>query len=265
MDFSYRLVSPSDPHQGPVQFLARARDQFSPFCGATLVSPQWLVTAAHCAHSNTQAHSYCQDLEVTTAQCHRTHSCPRGCHRLHPKEVSVYIGLSDLTRRGPGLRVTDIVLHPGWNLASMTNDITMGHDLALIRLEVSLSPSEVVWPACLPDPFFVSDPAPVGDDVSVVGFGMTKTQTQVHSDILQKADLKVQVSSSFSSINGCLIQIVDPWLCKSPHNWDVLGDQICAHGSPGLSGGCVADSCSGDSGGERTQNVQVYKKPVLSS
>ena len=221
MDFSYRLVSMSsttDTHQGPVQFLARTLDHVSPFCGATLVSTQWLVTAAHCADANNHGHSYCQDLEVTAVQCHRAHSCPRGCHRLHPEDVSVYISLSDLTRRGPGLRVTDIVLHPGWNLASMTNDITMGHDLALIRLEVSLSLSEVVWPACLPDPFFDSHLAPVGDDISVVGFGMTSTQTQVHSDILQKADLKVQVSSLFSSINGGLFQIVDPWLCKSPHN-----------------------------------------------
>ena len=119
-------------------------------------------------------------------------SCPRGCHRLHPADVSVYLGVSDLvTRRGPGLRVTDIVLHPGWNLASMTNDITRGHDLALVRLEVSVSLSEVVWPACLPDPYY-DRPASVGDDVSVVGFGMTNTKTQDHSDILQKADLKVR-------------------------------------------------------------------------
>ena len=82
-------------------------------------------------------------------------TCPRGCHRLHPGDVRVYLGVSDLvTRRGPGLRVTDIVLHPGWNLASMTNDITRGHDLALVRLEASVSLSEVVWPACLPDPYY---------------------------------------------------------------------------------------------------------------
>ena len=111
----------------------------------------------------------------------------------------MYIGLSDLTRRGQGLRVTDIVIHPGWNLASMTNDITMGHDLALIRLEVSPSLSEVIWPACLPDPFFDSDLAPVGDDVSVVGFGMTNTKTQDHSDLLQKADLKVRCQSPLHS------------------------------------------------------------------
>ena len=139
---------------------------------------------------------------MSIEQCHRTQSCPRGCHRLHPEDVTVYIGLSDLTRRGPGLRVTDIVIHPGWNLASMTNDITMGHDLALIRLGVSLSLSEVIWPACLPDPFFDSDLAPVGDDVSVVGFGMTNTKTQDHSDLLQKADLKVPLSSSISSTNN---------------------------------------------------------------
>ena len=67
-------------------------------------------------------------MNISIRQCHQTGSCPRGCHRLHPDDVNVYIGVSDLVaRRGRGLSVTDIVLHPGWNLASMTNDIKQVH------------------------------------------------------------------------------------------------------------------------------------------
>ena len=32
----------------------------------------------------------------------------------------------------------------------------------------------------------------MGDDVAVVGFGMTNTKTRDHSDLLQKANLKVK-------------------------------------------------------------------------
>ena len=63
---------------------------------------------------------------------------------------------------------------------------------------------------------------------------------------------------------------MDPVVCKSPQLWDIPGDQvlyctvlycivlyctdipgdqICAHGDTAAPGGCVADSCSGDSGG----------------
>ena len=44
--------------------------------------------------------------------------------------------------------------------------------------------------------FSLVRPASVGDDVAVVGFGMTNTKTRDHSDLLQKADLKVKYPQS---------------------------------------------------------------------
>ena len=192
IDYSYRVISsPSHKYPGPVQFLVPPREHFAPFCGATLVSAQWLVTAAHCVHANKHGSSYCGNTEVSTRECGR--GCPRGCHRLHPDHVSVYTGLTDMTRRGAPHGVRDIVIHPGWNLASMTNDITMGHDIALVRLKTKVPISDVVWPACLPDLYLDPSLITIGNDVSVVGFGMTNTTTQDHTDILQKAHLKVRL------------------------------------------------------------------------
>ena len=37
--------------------------------------------------------------------------------------------------------------------------------------------------------------------------------------------------------------------CTVLYCTDIPGDQICAHGDTAAPGGCVADSCSGDSGG----------------
>ena len=49
-----------------------------------------------------------------------------------------------------GHGVGDLVLHPGWELASATGAITRGHDIALLRLRRPLTLSARVWPACLP-------------------------------------------------------------------------------------------------------------------
>ena len=66
--------------------------------------------------------------------------------------IAVYLGLTDVTEveETPSYRVLDLLIHPGWNLASKDSDILAGHDLALLRLERPVLLTDVVWPACLP-------------------------------------------------------------------------------------------------------------------
>jgi len=218
---------------GAKQFLVK-ENKFEPFCGATLINEKWLVTAAHCVHSNKHSHSYCQDPEVTAEECGTR--CPKGCHRVLPSQLSVYLGLTDITEvdKIVPYNVKSIIIHPGWNLLAKDNGILDGHDIALLELTEEVTLSDVVWPACLPDPvtdLYLTD---VGDDVSVVGFGMTNVTTKEKADILQIANIK----------------IVDPTRCKSSAFWEIGGDQICAHGEKiGPNKDCFKDSCQGDSGG----------------
>ena len=66
--------------------------------------------------------------------------------------ITVYLGLTDVTEveMTPSYQVQDLLIHPGWNLATKDSDILAGHDLALLRLERPALLTDVVWPVCLP-------------------------------------------------------------------------------------------------------------------
>lgn len=88
---------------------------FSHFCGASLISPEWLVTAAHCVDG------------------------------LNVDQIRLMIGNSNLADESPLSRVDQLVLHPQWQplAEASTNDLeSFANDIALLHLTkpVSLTP-----------------------------------------------------------------------------------------------------------------------------
>ncbi|XP_063076527.1 chymotrypsin-like elastase family member 3B [Engraulis encrasicolus] len=101
------------PHSWPWQALL---ETFYPVCGATLIAPNWVLTAAHCINFH-------------------TYRVVLGDHDQNKQE-------------GPEqyMMVQKMILHPKWN----DNCVSCGFDIALLKLEKSAILNDKVQLACLP-------------------------------------------------------------------------------------------------------------------
>ncbi len=135
----------------------RASDSFA-FCGATLVSSIWVLTAAHCV-----------DAGVTAAS------------------LKLVIGANQLNNEAPGdvRSVTAIHLHPSWNATTFDNDV------AMLRLNTA---STKAWARMAEA---AVDPVAPGNTVRAIGHGHT-SQGGVASNDLRQVDLPIQSDATMS-------------------------------------------------------------------
>ena len=74
---------------------------------------------------------------MTPDDCARSR-CPRECLRTSAEQLQVHLGVSDRTEAGEetlSVAVKRIILHPGWDKVQPLNNITQGHDLAVLELD----------------------------------------------------------------------------------------------------------------------------------
>lgn len=178
-------------------------------CGASLISENFLLTAAHCI----------------------------------PKQSRPVVALLGTTRLNqsdsPGIEIKIKEFYPHPEYRSSRNY----HDIALIELESRIDPNEPsVSPICL---YGNTNDLPETTVLTAEGFGITDVDRQLRSPVLMKVNLTTvaleKCNQTFADNN--LIKHNR----KLPQG--IINTQYCATGRENTVSKQIGDTCQGDSGG----------------
>ena len=206
------IVGGHDAKEGAWPWQASLQVYQQHICGASLISKQWVVTAAHCIM---EPRSY--------------YSVVLGAHDLYTYDYG----------EPRGLLVKRIVVHPQWD---DNENKANPNDVALLQLKSEVSLNRYIDTIALPsqDEDFAGNP-----DCWISGWGALKYGGK-DPDILQELHVKVLTAAEcreyeqnyqewhicVSGTNGgaCVGDSGGPLVCKAGGNWKLAGDASFVYG-----------------------------------
>ena len=215
-------------------------------CGGTMITADWLVTAAHCVD------------EARIEPSGRAAQFQRGedgmVRRLGPLRVAAnrtHLSADEVTRV---FTVTEIHVHPGYTNGAYER----GHDIALLRIEDGYDGPVMPMAGLGGDVPALAE----GDLVQVAGYGNTSEQDSAEGMLnqrgravyapslrLQQADVPVVSNEACRAQIGGLI---DLYGVEASYGDFEIGDGTLCAGTGGQ------DACYGDSGGPLVVREEGY-------
>ncbi|GFG36602.1 hypothetical protein Cfor_05815 [Coptotermes formosanus] len=187
MQFAGKVAVPEDHHHRITNGIVASRGQFpwqvsiitdsTWYCGGSVISNDWVLTAAHCGGS--------------------VYRVRFGANRLNSDEFGALIG-----------QTTESILHSDYD------DVNLYNDIALIRISsnISVTVSDFIRPVKLP----CRDPNPPDFDgvtARVSGWGQTSDAVTGVTDVLNYVDLLVITNTQCATVFGSYI--ISSTLCVS--------------------------------------------------